>query len=264
MRVTVAACALVIAAFVTGCEKGATSLSTGPMSGSSELRIYLTDSPAGYDAVNIVIKQVEVHSDNGGWMVVNDSTRTFDLLTLTNGASVLLGDAMLAAGHYTQIRLLLGDGSNVVVDGVPHPLIIPSGFQTGLKLVHEFTLQAPYTYEVMLDFDANKSVHRLGNGRYQMNPVIRIHPVATSGAITGTVDPANAGATVTATSAADTAGTDADTLSGNFKIIALPPAEYQVYFAAWDTTLYRDTALVNVAVQAGQTTNVGIVPLPHK
>ena len=115
-----------------------------------------------------------------------------------------------------------------------------------------------------LVFDANRAIMLLGNGTYQMKPVIRVHPISVTGAITGIVAPIGAGATVTATSASDTAGTSVDTLSGHFKLIALPEAQYQVYFAAWDTTLYRDTALVNVVVIAGQTTNIGIVPLPHK
>ena len=224
----------------------------------------MADSPAGYDAVNIVVKEVQVHSEAHGWIVINDSLRTFNLLSLTNGASVLLGDAMLDAGHYTQIRLMLDEGSNVVVNGETHPLRIPSGFQTGIKLIHEFTLQADYTYELMLDFDVDRSINLLGNGTYQMKPVIRIHPVATTGAVAGVVAPVGTGATVTATSAADTASTYADTLNGQFRLVALPPALYMVHFAAWDTTLYKDTALVNVQVNAGQLTNVGIVTLPNK
>ncbi len=257
--ITIAVVSILLALFFAGCDKTPISLQN-----QGELKILMTDGPAGFDAVNIVVKEVQVNSDAHGWMTINDSLRTFNLLSLTNGASVLLGDAILDAGHYTQIRLILDEGSNVVVAGVTYPLRIPSGLQTGIKLVHEFTLQADYTYELILDFDANRSIMRLGNGTYQMKPVIRIHPVATTGAITGIVMPIGAGATVTAFAAADTAGTNVDTLSGQFRLIALPPASYTVTFAAWDTTTYRDTALVNVTVNAGQTTNVGIVPLPHK
>ncbi|HTK81111.1 MAG TPA: DUF4382 domain-containing protein [Bacteroidota bacterium] len=258
-KITIAIISILLAVVLAGCDKQPISLSN-----QGELKILMTDSPAGFDAVNIVVKSVQVNSATHGWITINDSLRTFNLLSLTNGASVILGDAMLDAGHYTQIRLILDEGSNVVVNGVTYPLRIPSGLQTGIKLIHEFTLQADYTYELMLDFDANRSINQLGNGTYQMKPVIRIHPVATTGAITGIVTPIGAGATVTASAAVDTAGTNVDTLSGQFRLIALPPASYTVYFAAWDTTTYRDTALVNVGVNAGQTTNVGVVPLPHK
>ena len=247
----------VVVLAMVGCEKG-------PTTGKGELKIYMSDSPAGYDAVNIVVKEVAVHNNAQGWVIVNDSVRTFNLLSLANGATVLLGDATLNAGHYTQIRLILDAGSNVVVNGVSYPLNIPSGFQTGIKLNHEFTLQADYTYELMLDFDANRSINLLDNGTYQMKPVIRVHPVAQTGAIGGVVVPVSARATVTATSSTDTASTLADTLSGQFKLIALPPAFYMIHFAAWDTSLFRDTALVNIQVNAGQTTNVGIVTLSDK
>jgi hypothetical protein len=249
-------CILFFTIIFSGCEKN-------PSGGQGELRLMLTDSPAGYDEVNIVVREVAVHSTSEGWIIINDSVRTFDLLKLTNGAMTLLGDAKLDAGHYTQIRLILDEGSNVVVNGVTHPLTIPSGFRTGVKLLHEFNLQEDFTYELMLDFDANRSVKLLGNGSYQMKPVIRVHPVALSGAITGTILPVNARAELTAIAGTDTATAYADTVSGWFKLIALPPASYTLYVAPADE-LYADSVLSGVAVTAGQVTDIGTIVLPLK
>ncbi len=239
-----------------GCDKG-------PLSGQGELKLYVTDSPAGYDAVNIVVREVAVHSSSKGWIVINDSVRTFNLLELRNGASSLLGDAKLDAGLYTQIRLILDEGSNVVVDGITYPLSIPSGFQTGVKLNHEFTLESDFTYELLLDFDADKSVHLLGIGSYQMKPVIRVEPLAITGGLSGTIYPVIARATITAIAGSDTITADADTLSGWFKMIAVPPASYTLYITASDTS-YADSTVTNVLVMAGQTTNIGVITLPSK
>lgn len=247
---------LAMVIWMVGCDKG-------PTSGQGELRVYMTDAPGTYDAVNIVIREVSVHSSADGWKVINDSIRTFNLLSLTNGASVLLGGAMLDAGHYTQIRLLLDSGSTVVVGGVSYALTVPSGFQTGVKLTHEFTLQADYTYELMLDFDASRSVLQTGTGDFKLKPTIRVHPMATSGAITGYVIPANGLSTITAFAGADTAATVADSLTGMFKLIALPAASYSVHIEPADT-LYRDTTLTGVQVSAGQTTSVGTIALSLK
>ena len=120
--------------------------STNPPSNNKQgqLKITMVDSPADFDAVNIAVTRVEVYmadSINGGWMVINPVPHTYDLLQLTNGANVVLGDTFLIAGHYTQIRLILGEGCNVVVGGVTYPLTIPSGMQTGIKLNHEFDIQ---------------------------------------------------------------------------------------------------------------------------
>ncbi len=74
--------------------------------------MYLIDSPSTLDSVIICLTKVEVHKSGSdstsGWLVINDSTRYFDLLLLTNGASAVLGDTSLTAGHYTQIRLIIG------------------------------------------------------------------------------------------------------------------------------------------------------------
>ena len=51
---------------------------------------------------------------------------TRDLLELRNGVFAQLAVGNVPAGHYTQVRLHLGAGSNVVVDGVTHPLDVPS------------------------------------------------------------------------------------------------------------------------------------------
>lgn len=251
--------AFVLAAGLIGC--GNEPATSG--SGQSQLKIYMTDSPTGIDAVNIVIREVSVHSEADGWVVINDSLRTFNLLSLTNGAAVLLGSSVLEPGHYTQIRLLLGEGSNVVVNGTVYPLVVPSGMQTGIKLIHEFTLEPSFTYELMLDFDANRSVVRRGNGVYHLKPTIRVTPLAISGAITGFVDPASSNSLVTATSSTDTASAYADSLSGLFNIVALPPSLYSLYIVPSDT-MHKDTVLTNIEVTAGHVTSVGTITLQDK
>ncbi len=69
----------------------------------------MVDSPSGYEEVNIVVTRVEVHrsgsDSSSGWFVINNNTATYDLLLLRNGASVVLGNHSLDAGHYTQIRV---------------------------------------------------------------------------------------------------------------------------------------------------------------
>lgn len=239
--------------------------SSNPGRPPGEIRILLLDQPAGYDSVNVVVTEVSVHMADAdsasGWKVVNDSTRTFDLLTLRNGAWEVLGDAMLDAGHYTQIRLKLGSGSTVVVDGVAHPLEVPSGLQSGLKLNHEFTIESNALYELTLDFDATRSIVHTGDDRYILSPVIRIVANQISGTISGAISPASAKGIVSTLAGADTVSAVADTSSGAFKLMALPAGTYAVHIAPGDVA-YRDTTVAGVPVVAGQDTNLGTIPLP--
>src|ERR1035437_9508197 len=151
--------------FIPGCSDSTTS----PTTGQGQIKVTMVDSPASFDQVNIVVARVEVlklgADSSSGWIVINNHTATYDLLTLRNGASVVLGDSSLDIGHYTQIRLILGTGSNIVVGGIVYSLDVPSGTQTGIKLNHDFDIQSGVIYELMLNFNADHSIVLTGNGQ---------------------------------------------------------------------------------------------------
>ena len=109
-----------------------------------------------------------------GWEVVSTEAQTFDLLTLQNGTFTSLASASIPAGHYTQIRLRVAPGSNVVVNGVSHRLVIPSGMQSGIKLVSGFDVPAGGLTELTLDFDGARSIVVAGDGTYHLKPTIRV------------------------------------------------------------------------------------------
>lgn len=241
--------------------------STSPETGQGHIRITMVDAPADYDQVNIDVIRVEIHKadpdSNSGWFVINDNAATYDLLTLRNGASVILGDNVLDVGHYTQIRLIIGSGSNIVVNGITYPLEIPGGEQSGIKLNHQFEIQPGLLYELLLDFDAERSIVLTGNGQYKLKPVIRLIPTVISGTITGKINPLNAAGLVYAISGTDTALTIAEPITGSFMLMALSEQTYRVeVFSA--NTAYNDTSISNVTVVAQQTTNLGTINLSIK
>jgi hypothetical protein len=241
--------------------------STSPETGQGQMKITMVDAPAGFDQVNVVVTRVEVHSSgsdsSSGWFVLNDSMATYDLLLLRNGASVVLGNHSLDAGHYTQIRLIIGTGSNVVVNGVIYPLEIPSGQQTGVKLNHSFDIQNGLIYELLLDFDAERSIVLTGNGQYKLKPVIRVTPVVISGTISGKINPVSAAGFIYAISGTDTALTVAEPITGSFMLMALSEQTYRVEVFSSDLA-YNDTTITNVNVIAQQNKNLGTINLSVK
>lgn len=251
------------AVFVLGCSD-----STSPVTGKGQVIMKMIDAPAAYDEVNIVVDKVEVHkagSDStSGWITVNSNAATYDLLTLRNGASAVLGDASLDVGHYTQIRLILGTGSNVVVNGSTSPLDVSSGAQTGIKLNHEFDINDGQVYELYLDFNAESSIILTGNGQYKLKPVIRLVPVVVSGTISGTINPDSVKTTITATNGVDTVSTISDSTNGAFKFMALLAGNYDLYFSPTTNTNYKDTAITGVTVTAKENNDLGTVTLSSK
>jgi hypothetical protein len=251
------------------------TVSTRPIRpGFGAVHLRLTDAPADYDQVNIVVREVRVHQadfddddgEGGGWIVISDTETTYDLLELRNGVSTTLGvSENVPVGHYDQIRLVLGSGSNVVVDGVTYPLTTPSGMQSGLKVNGEFDVVEGETRELLLDFDAARSVHVTGNQKYMLRPVIKLvegdiipPPPVDPGAIHGDLDPATE-AEILARIGDETFATAAPDTTGVFTLANLTPGTYDVRIDV--ASGYRDTTLTGVVVTSGQTTELGIITL---
>jgi hypothetical protein len=249
---------------VIGCGDDDATAPTSGFDGEGQFTLKLIDSVGPYDAVNIEFVEVSVNragdDSTSGWTVVNTDTLTANILEYTNGNFAMLADSSLAAGEYTQVRLLLTDNNTVVVNGETHPLVIPSGSTSGLKLNHPFIIEDGVTYAATLDFDAERSIIVTGHGTYKMNPVIRIIVDATSGSISGNIDPVDSYARITTYVGNDTISTYADTLSGDFRLMALPAGSYALEIAATAGT-FRDTVLDDVQVSAGLETDIGIIVL---
>jgi hypothetical protein len=67
-----------------------------------------------------------------------------------------------------------------------HELKIPSGFQTGIKLVGTFEIIEGVTTELILDFDVQQSVVKAGSsGQYLLKPTIKV--IGENAVVSGTV-----------------------------------------------------------------------------
>jgi hypothetical protein len=241
--------------FLLSCSEN----TTGPSGEPGRIILHMTDAPADYEQVNIVVERVEVHKAEEGWFVVNDVTNTYDLLELRNGASVVIADTFLEPGHYTQMRLIIGEGSNIVVDGISYPLEIPSGMQTGVKLIHNFLIDPGVTYELMLDFEAENSIVVTGSGRYLLKPTIRIMPVVVAGTISGTILPVEAEAEVVIEKEGNRVQTHSAE-DGFFKVFVEQNTDYKIHIKPSDPG-FKEKVISDISVTAGQNTDIGVIVL---
>lgn len=240
---------------------------TTPSTNTGVLKIMMIDSPADYSEVNIVIDSVQAHistSDStSGWFTLNNKPTTYNLLELVNGVNAVIGEANLPVGYYSQIRLFLGSGCNILMGGSRYNLSIPSGSQSGLKLNVDATIQEGIAYLLTLDFDANRSIVHAGNsGKYLLKPVIRVVTTGTTGIITGSVSPDSVSADIWAIEGTDSVSTSTDA-TGSFKLLYLQPNTYSVFIAPNDTA-YKETTMADINVTASNTTNIGTIIISHK
>ena len=269
--------ALVLAAFVAGCGGGG-----GDGGGSGTLGVSLTDAPAcGFDAVNVSVSKVRAHlsgdasEDSGGWAEITLSpARKINLLDLTNGVVESLGETTLPAGHYTQLRLVLvaNNGSSptnnsVVLSGAPGveiALATPSAVQSGIKLINEFDVAPGQRVDLVLDFDACKSVVRRGNGTYLLKPVIKVIPTVLNG-INGFIDTSLSNVMVSAQAGGTVVrSTVPNTSTGEFLLARLAPGDYDVVITADNhaTAIIGTVPVASSGSFAMVSTNAAPISLP--
>ena len=267
LSAVIAAVALLTpAAILSGCGS-----SSSGSSGQGTLRVAMVDAPdPSVSSVVVTIDRVEAHVDND-WVTITSGPQTLDLIDLVEN-EVILGSATLPAGHYTQIRLFPSSATVTDDDGT-HPVTIPSGVQTGIKVNVNHDIEPGGITVVLLDFNVHKSFHKLGNGQYHLQPVIPGVVKVISGTITGNVTRSGApvhGAVVTATYTAGSnypVGTEVNSTmtleDGDFKVWALLPGTYTVSASFTDpvTNVTSTASMTGVVVTANQNTAVGNLAL---
>ena len=263
--------------------------------GTGELGLSVTDAPVdNATAVVVQFTGVEVKpADHDAESFDFDAPRSIDLLALNGGGSESLLDGVtVPAGQYEWVRLKVNaaddgtlDSYITLKDGSQHELQVPSGAQTGLKLVSGFVVPSGDRADFTIDFDLRKSVTDPMNASpaYTLKPALRIVDNAQVGAIAGTVGSARivqgctpavyafAGAGVTpddvdgtAPDPVSSAAVHLDTASGAYvyRIAFLAAGSYTVAFtcdAALDNPDTSETlAFVakDASVAAGATTTV--------
>jgi hypothetical protein len=222
--------------------------SNSSSSAPGTLGVSLTDSPAcGFDHVYVTVSKVRVHQSStasdqdSGWSDITlNPAEKIDLLDLTNGVLIPLGQTPLAAGHYTQLRLVLASGAfanSVVPSGTTTEIELktPSATQSGLKLINEFDVPSGQRVDLLLDFDACKSVVLRGNGTYLLKPVIKVIPFVLN-YIEGFVNTSLTGSNVVVSAQSNgeiVRSTAPNPLTGEFFLAHLPaPAFYDVVITA--------------------------------
>lgn len=183
----------------------------GPESGTANVAI--TDASSRFDAVVLSIKEVRLvpaghngEQDNGLPLIAAfDPPRTVDICNLVFTQEVL-GEAVVPAGSYHQIRLVLEENVdpfapanyiNLAGETDTIPLTTPSGQTSGVKILlkGQFTVKSGELTAVVIDFEPEKAIVQAGgSGDWNLKPtgirVVELAQVLKSyGSLSGTVTP---------------------------------------------------------------------------
>jgi hypothetical protein len=271
--------AVVASAALVACGGGGDS-GVAPAPAAGTLRVALTDAPncrVGNDdlaKVFVTVERVRVHQSSdaepsaGGWTDLAISpAKKINLLDLTNGRLEELGTTPIPAGNYTQVRLVLSgsQGANSLVlagETAEIPLRTPSAAQSGLKIIRPFTVEPNTLVDLVIDFDACRSIVALANGKggYLLKPTLTAD-LRTVAGIVGFVDPALTNVTVSAQKNGNVIRTTIPSSSGQFVLAYLDDANspYDVVI----TSPARGTSVVPaVPVSTAAVTTLSTLALP--
>ncbi|HKQ97383.1 MAG TPA: DUF4382 domain-containing protein [Candidatus Polarisedimenticolia bacterium] len=165
--------------FVTSCSD---SSGSGPGTGTVNVR--MTDAPIDLSTVQSVMVTIDgvilygsgddgdmPDVNSGGAIPIATHPDTFDLLTLTGGATTLLASGEAPAGRYQRIRLEVSKAELIFKDGTIEPLKLESG---KVDVPIAFDLGVDETQTLTLDFDAEASVqvNETASDKFILRPVV--------------------------------------------------------------------------------------------
>jgi hypothetical protein len=138
----------------------------GGSDGSGTMNLAVADAPVdGANKVVVEFTGVELIPNSGNPVTITfPAPKTVDLLNDSGTASAQLFNQPIPAGSYGQIRLMVvadGNPSNsyiILSDGTMHGLQVPSGSETGLKLVSGFTVPSSGVVDYTIDFDLRQAI----------------------------------------------------------------------------------------------------------
>jgi hypothetical protein len=167
----------------------------------SPTRVFITDAPFPFDtvgSVTIYVTKIEAcacldtTNQTGTWVTIATPNKSFDLLTLQQGARAFVGQGTIEAGKYAAIRMTIdADQSSIkYLDGSSATVIWPNSGSVVLYAAIEDPLAVSATgSEIVIDFDVGRSFlyDFTGHKDFQMQPSLRAVNIAATGSIAGTV-----------------------------------------------------------------------------
>jgi hypothetical protein len=172
-----------------------------PNAAPGSLSLHLTDAPIdGASEVRVVFSGIELHQTGGSVITIDfgNTPKSVDLIKLQDGVtSALTEGSAVPAGDYDWMRLKViasknsqGESYIKLLTGEQYPLWIPSGAETGLKLVRPFTVAQGSITRLVVDFDLRKSITAPPgqDPNYIMRPALRLLDQLQVGKIAATVN----------------------------------------------------------------------------
>lgn len=143
---------------------------------NTNLKINLTATTTGYDAVNIDIKEVWVKltKENTGWYFLKTNNTSINLATFKEGRDTLLALGSLPLSEIREVRFILGSRNSIVHHAKTYPLGINPNLENNAVSIHLKRVLTTENENVTFNIDISKSIANPSPNEYLLNPVIQV------------------------------------------------------------------------------------------
>ncbi|MCL2600855.1 MAG: DUF4382 domain-containing protein [Treponema sp.] len=173
---------LVVSAILLNCNAPA-----GPQAqeGETRLVIGIHGSPTslargnvhevpGIEALLLSVNRIDLRGPGGWTRLTQEEGLVVDILAASRHDPIILSNVSVEPGFYTELRLVLNEENLIRVNGVYHPLRIPSGTSSGLKLKGDFEIPRGRLFNLNVELDTARSVSWNQGQGYRLHPVLNI------------------------------------------------------------------------------------------
>lgn len=234
------------------------------------VNILLVDAPAQWDSVIVEIEGVELDFVPSGregeiqkiFLPYESGDKEVDISQLVAGVALPLARNEMRLGVIAGITLRLGVENSLYLDKVRYPLDLPGG-NTDYSQPLNVDLQSGLSYDLILDFDLEKSVTMTGSDpkSFDFKPTISAFAGIGRGDLSGTIGPADLSPAIYAINQTGSVSTHTSS-AGSFSF-RLDPGNYTVLIDPKDGSYEADT-VYNVRVETGKNTALERIILVKK
>lgn len=116
-------------------------------------------SPNNTESIILTVTEVSVKkAGQEEWQIISESETEVDFFELANNLFLQLGEVKLETGRYNQLRIMIAESNEIIIDGISFILVVPSGVETGLKINLNFEIIENQETEVIVDLRAQAVV----------------------------------------------------------------------------------------------------------
>ena len=238
---------------------------------TSLLNVILIDAPAQWDSVFVEVEGVDIEMQVQGresetqtfFLPYSLGDKVIEVSALIAGEGLLLGRDELPVGKIISATFRIGDSHSLFLDGDRHVVPLANGGMTEIPLELEMDLEQGIAYDLILDFDLEKSIRVLSESPLvlELDPKLTAVSGIGTGDLKGSISPTTLRPALYAITSGDSVNTHTNS-SGSF-LFRLPAGIYTVYVDPKDER-YQAGIIRNVEVIAGKSTDLSRLTIAPK